>query len=149
MAGLAVGVALGVLLLSALGLFFAWRRLKQRNAEQVADSMNPETGAGGTPGTVSRHTSQMSQHGLIGKAPVLNTRNLSGGLHSTTQSAANISPGSGNRRSLGADQRLDPYSTIYANEAGNASDISLQDNADYSRKILSVRNRGPGETEDE
>lgn len=134
-AGLAVGIALGVTALASAIIFLLWRRMKKRSAEaEAAAGMTPEMAHNSPPGSVSRHTSQMSQSGLLGKAPTLNTRNLSNGTTS------NISPGSGNRRSLGADQRLDAHHPIYLNAYHNNSGVSLEDNADYSRKILSVRN---------
>ena len=135
-AGLAVGVVLGVTLLASAIIFLLWRRMKKRTAEAEATAVSPEMASNSPPGSVSRHTSQMSQSGLLGKAPTLNTRNLSNGASATS----NISPGSGNRRSLGADQRLDAHHPIYLNPYHNHSGVSLEDNADYSRKILSVRN---------
>lgn len=38
------------------------------------------------------------------------------------------------RRSLGTDQRLNPYA-IYAHEEARLSSVSLQDNQDYSRQL--------------
>lgn len=149
-AGMAVGIALGVTAVAAIIILFLWRRMKQRRAAED-EAMTPEmgTGNGSPPASVSRHTSQMSQHGLLaggGRAPRLNTRNLSNGWPgpATAQSAApTISPtgtGQSNRRSIGADQRLDAFHPIYTLEDGRHSDVSLQDNTDYTRKILAVRN---------
>lgn len=144
-AGIAVGVALGVTMIAVIILLFLWRRMKKRRAEAEAGT-GPEAvgGAGGSPNSVSRHTSQMSQSGLLSKAPRLNTRIASNGLQSSGQSGSTISPtGTTNRRSIGADQRLDAYHPIYTHENLQHSDVSLQDNMDYSRKILAVRNPGP------
>jgi hypothetical protein len=38
------------------------------------------------------------------------------------------------RRSVGTDQRLNPYA-LYMSEQGRTSNVSLQDNHDYSRQL--------------
>jgi len=81
----------------------------------------------------SRQVSQMSTAGLLGgKNPRINTS--SGFLSNDPRSPDGTNLSASDRRSVGTDQRLNPYA-LYMSEPGRASDVSLQDNHDYSRQL--------------
>jgi hypothetical protein len=133
--GIVVGVALGIGLLIGL---IVWFCVTRRHAGSTVGSTPP---FGATPGSSnpshsgipSRQVSQMSSAGLLaGKAPRIQATGygMSNGLRSTE-----ITSGfSNDRRSLGTDQRLNPYA-LFAHDEARQSNISLQDNQDYSRQL--------------
>ena len=132
--GAVVGIVVGVAI--AIGLLVAWlvwlflkRKHSRQQAVAPAPYVNDSDRSNGVP---SRQVSQMSSAGLLaGKLPRINTNSNSAGGNGR-------SPGNdlsaGDRRSLGTDQRLNPYA-IYSYEESRSSNISLQDNQDYSRQL--------------
>ena len=129
--GIVLGVALGLGLLIGLGVFF-WLRKKHRNSTR---GMSPDGSYhASSPGVApmpSRQVSQLSSSTLLGRGPMLQTKNL--GPSDTVRSAGTASSGY-DRRSLGTDQRLNP-SALYVHDEAAYSNLSLQDNHDYSRQL--------------
>lgn len=75
----------------------------------------------------------MSSAGLLaGKGPRIQTTGH--GMSNSPRSAEIISGFPNDRRSLGTDQRLNPYA-LFAHDEARQSNISLQDNQDYSRQL--------------
>ena len=142
-AGLFVGLAALIILAAAAMLFYCWRRRYHDPAMLAAGS------ADGTSPPRTRDRS-MSQLGLIGgDSAVMGERTLSrlstgtwGGV-----AASGDSPTSPDRRSSNArivDQRLDPatlWNPIHQNSS-RVSLRSLQDDRDYSRRVLRVSIKG-------
>lgn len=133
--GIVLGVVLGVIAIIAIAIWL-WLRRRRQNSQ---DSTRPEsafmarTGDSSPSNNVpSRQVSQMSSAGLLGnKAPRINTLGVPTG--GDPRSADTASSGF-DRRSLGTDQRLNPYA-LYIHDEGRVSDVSLQDNQDYSRQL--------------
>ncbi len=136
-AGIVVGVAIGLGLIIGLILWFYFKR-KHTNS-----SRGPSPAYGATYGRdqtmdpsrnlPSRQVSQMSSAGLLaGKAPRIQTSGI--GASNGPRSADTTSGFSMDRRSVGTDQRLNPHA-LYAHDEGRQSNISLQDNQDYSRQL--------------
>ncbi|ETI23213.1 hypothetical protein G647_05011 [Cladophialophora carrionii CBS 160.54] len=136
--GIVLGVALGIGILIGIAVYLWFRRRHNKLQEQRGPetAFVPRAGDGSPPNIVpSRQVSQMSTAGLLGsKAPRINTS--MGILGSDLRSAdPTISSNSASdRRSLGTDQRLNPYA-LYMSEQGRVSNVSLQDNQDYSRQL--------------
>ena len=142
-AGIVVGVAIVIGLIIGAAVFFWLRGRHRRNLEAVSEggsfssSSRPAKATGGIP---SRQVSQMSSAGLLNR-PV---RSNTGGMSSTMGGSNN---GNGtlnsdrNSTHMTVDQRLNPWA-IYSNEDSRASNVSLQDNHDYSRQ-LRVANPDP------
>jgi hypothetical protein len=148
--GVVVGVALGLGLLIGLVVWFC---LKRRHANRSINSTTPFTSTYGheetsTPsksGIPSRQVSQMSSAGLLaGKGPRILTNGH--GISNGPRSAEAPSGFSNDRRSLGTDQRLNPYA-LFAHDEARQSNLSLQDNQDYSRQ-LRVTHSHPTRVED-
>jgi hypothetical protein len=75
----------------------------------------------------------MSSAGLLAsKAPRIQTTGH--GISNGPRSTEIISGFPNDRRSLGTDQRLNPYA-LFAHDEARQSNISLQDNQDYSRQL--------------
>jgi hypothetical protein len=75
----------------------------------------------------------MSSAGLLaGKAPRIQTAGY--GIGSGPRNAETTPWFPNDRRSLGTDQRLNPYA-LFAHDEARQSDLSLQDNQDYSRQL--------------
>lgn len=75
----------------------------------------------------------MSSAGLLaGKGPRIQTTGY--GINNGPRSAETTPGVSNDRRSLGTDQRLNPYA-LFAHDEARQSNISLQDNQDYSRQL--------------
>lgn len=71
----------------------------------------------------------MSSAGLLaGKGPRIH------GMSNSPRSAEIASGFPNDRRSVGTDQRLNPYA-LFAHDEARQSNISLQDNQDYSRQL--------------
>ncbi|KAJ9612069.1 Cell wall integrity and stress response component 4 [Cladophialophora chaetospira] len=134
-AGIVVGVTVGIGSLVGVAVWL-WFRRRHRKAQE---ERGPETAfvarsGDGSPSNnlPSRQVSQMSTAGLLGaKVPHITTSGFMGN-DPRVPDAANLS--ASDRRSVGTDQRLNPYA-LYMNEPGRASDVSLQDNHDYSRQL--------------
>ena len=77
----------------------------------------------------------MSSAGLLTRP----TRTTTGGL--SEQNGAGTLNSDRNSTHMSVDQRLNPWA-IYSNEVSRASNVSLQDNQDYSRQ-LRVANPDP------
>ncbi len=135
-AGIVVGVALAVGALIGIGiwLWFRRRHKKLREEHTPETAFVPRTGDTTPSNNVpSRQVSQMSTAGLLGpKNPRINTALPVLRQNTRSPGSTNLSPS--NRHSAGTDQRLNPYA-LYMNEQAHASDVSLQDNHDYSRQL--------------
>ncbi|EXJ62930.1 hypothetical protein A1O7_03373 [Cladophialophora yegresii CBS 114405] len=136
--GIVLGVALGIGILIGIAVYLWFRRRHNRVQEQAQPeaAFVPRTGDSSPPNIVpSRQVSQMSTAGLLGsKVPRINTS--MGILGGDLRSADPVIPSAtaSDRRSLGTDQRLNPYA-LYMSEQGRVSNVSLQDNQDYSRQL--------------
>lgn len=127
-AGIAIGAAVG--LAAVLALSF-WLFLLKRKRDQSRPE-TPESGQSESPrGLPRRHASQMSQAGLIDKNPRIITTGLPNGSNANS---AGTSLSQSNRYSVGTDLRLNP-NAIYTHEESAHSNVSLQDNRDYSRQL--------------
>ena len=134
--GIVLGVALGLGILIGLGVWFWFRRRHEnqsrassQNGGYVAEDGN------GSRSTPSRQVSQMSSSGLLGKGPRIMTNGHGpSNPNNNPRSPDTVSSNGVDRRSLGTDQRLNPYA-IYAHEESRMSSVSLQDNQDYSRQL--------------
>ena len=133
--GIVLGVALGIGLLIGL---IVWFCVKRRHIDSTVGSTPPFGTTLGSSypshsGIPSRQVSQMSSAGLLaGKGPRIQA---TGHGMSNGPRSAEITLGFPNdRRSLGTDQRLNPYA-LFAHDEACQSNISLQDNQDYSRQL--------------
>jgi hypothetical protein len=81
----------------------------------------------------SRQVSQMSSAGLLanGKAPRIQTTGFGASFN---ERSANTTSSAGDRRSVLTDQRLNPLA-LYLHDDSRSSNVSLQDNQDYSRVL--------------
>lgn len=135
-AGIVLGVALGLLLVIGFAMWF-WLRRKRQNESRASSRNGPYAGEDGETSrtTPSRQVSQMSSSGLLGKGPRILTNGYgpSNGTNNP-RSPDTVSSNGVDRRSMGTDQRLNPYA-IYAHEEARVSSVSLQDNQDYSRQL--------------
>lgn len=135
--GVVFGVALGIGLLMGVGVWFC---LKRKHTKSSIGSTPPfgTYDQGGTPnpshsGIPSRQVSQMSSAGLLAsKVPRILTTGH--GMGNGPRSADTTSGFANDRRSVGTDQRLNPYA-LFAHDEACQSNISLQDNQDYSRQL--------------
>lgn len=136
-AGIVVGVAIGLAVIIGL---IVWYVLKRKHAGGSRGS-TPAFGATYTRDQTmdpsrnlpSRQVSQISSAGLLaGKAPRIQTNGF--GASNGPRSAEGSSGFSTDRRSVGTDQRLNPWA-LYAHDEARQSNISLQDNQDYSRQL--------------
>ncbi|KIX97939.1 uncharacterized protein Z520_06017 [Fonsecaea multimorphosa CBS 102226] len=138
--GIVLGVALGIGGLIGTAVYF-WFRRRHRKLQQEGGPETayvPRTGDTSPSNNVpSRQVSQLSSSGLLGtKIPRINTSGVT--LGNDLRSADTGSTGF-DRRSLGTDQRLNPYA-LYIHDESRLSNVSLQDNQDYSRQLrVSIR----------
>lgn len=149
-AGLFVGLALGILLIVAAFLFFCYRRNKRRAAHNRIDSSGSAamTAAAGGMFAGRRRSRSMSTLGLIGEkggtavntTPTLTANNFSG---LPTAEAGKSTTGVQTPGRL-IDQRLDPNQIYlrYDPDTGSSrmSVRSLRDDTDYSRRVLRLAN---------
>ncbi|KAI1386331.1 uncharacterized protein F4822DRAFT_312693 [Hypoxylon trugodes] len=124
--GAAVGVAIGVFAAVAValgaGLFFWLRRRRQGQGDAIADS--PGSHRGSSAGMMSTPTTAMA----------------------SVWDGDNTSTGRRNSRFMPHDPRMDPYAANIYSRFENKSHESintLQDNHDYSRKVLRTTNPDP------
>ncbi|KIW26949.1 uncharacterized protein PV07_06736 [Cladophialophora immunda] len=140
--GIVLGVALGIggVIGTAVYLWFRRRHKKLQQEHGSETAYLPRTGDSSPSNNVpSRQVSQLSSSGLLGsKIPRINTSGVT--LGNDLRSADTSSTGF-DRRSLGTDQRLNPYA-LYIHDESRLSNVSLQDNQDYSRQ-LRVANPDP------
>ena len=132
-AGIVVGVAIGLGAVIGGLVWFCLRRKHRRRIENMSEdgSFVAERAGGSANGNVpSRQVSQMSSAGLLNKTPRLQTNGLAAGLG---LASAGTTTSNGDRRSVATDQRLNPWA-LYQQE-DRASNVSLQDNTDYSRQL--------------
>ncbi|KAI1617593.1 cell wall integrity and stress response component [Exophiala viscosa] len=133
--GIVLGSALGVGALIGVGVWMWFRRRHRKIAEQTGPetSFVPRTGDASPSNNIpSRQVSQLSSSGLLGsKIPRINTAGMPPG--NDPRSADTTSSGF-DRRSLATDQRLNPYA-LYIHDESRLSNVSLQDNTDYSRQL--------------
>lgn len=133
-AGIVVGIVVGLGLIAGGAIWYFRRRRKTREtsfegsftAERLGDSSN--TSNNNVP---SRQVSQLSSAALLGKAPRIQTNFYPS--DNDPRSAGTTSSNNVDRRSLGTDQRLNPWA-IYSQD-DRLSSVSLQDNQDYSRQL--------------
>ncbi|KAJ3560173.1 hypothetical protein NPX13_g9397 [Xylaria arbuscula] len=125
--GAAAGVAIGVLALVAIiagVIVFFWLRRKRHRQEQL--NSRPHSGLSGSQGVMSTPTTTM--------ASIWDGENTSTGRRSS--------------RLMPHDPRMDPFTTnIYARFENKSRESinTLQDNQDYSRKVLRTTNPDPPE----
>lgn len=150
-AGIVIGCFAAVALILA-GIFLCWRRRRDQKRRASEDS-SPDSPRGAAyynsrldptqDDMIKRHNSQMSQSGLLSSGskgsarPTLNTTNLSngrGGTSPNTPSSYHLNA------SMSSHPVLDPSSigAAYLNSGFRNSNVSLNDNEDYSRKVLTV-----------
>lgn len=125
------------ILVGALVWFFCRRRRhvdeQSRTSSFIADRVGGSSSGNQSNSVPSRQVSQMSQAGLLGsKAPRIQTQGLGGGLGIDSRSPDPASS-SVDRRSVGTDQRLNPWAIYKADD--QMSSVSLQDDRDYSRQL--------------
>jgi cell wall integrity and stress response component len=134
--GIVLGVALGLGIMIGLAVWF-WLRRKHQNQSRGSSRNGGFSGedADTSRTTPSRQVSQMSSSDLLGKGPRILTNGyaLSNGFNNP-RSPDTVSSNGIDRRSMGTDQRLNPYA-LYAHEEAHLSSVSLQDNQDYSRQL--------------
>lgn len=139
-AGIVVGVAIVMGLLIGGAVFFWLRRRHRRNLDAMSEGgsfVSPSHASKSNGGIPSRQVSQMSSAGLLTKPGRMNTTG-----HSSNDDSRTLGMGSDrNSTHMTVDQRLNPWA-IYSNEVSRASNVSLQDNQDYSRQ-LRVANPDP------
>ncbi|KAI2624275.1 hypothetical protein GGR54DRAFT_638154 [Hypoxylon sp. NC1633] len=126
----AVGVAVGVLgavaIAIAAGVFFCLRRRRRQQRDAIVES--PGSHRGSSAGMMSTPTTGMA----------------------SVWDADNTSSGRRNSRLMPHDPRMDPYATNIYSRFDNKSHESvntLQDNQDYSRKVLRTTNPDPVDIE--
>lgn len=133
--GIVLGVILGIGAIIGIGVWLWFRRRRRNMADpsRPASSFIARTGDTSPSNIVpSRQVSQLSSSGLLGsKTPRINTLGMP--LGNDPRSADTSSSGF-DRRSLATDQRLNPYA-LYIHDESRLSDVSLQDNQDYSRQL--------------
>lgn len=143
-AGIVIGVAIIIGLIIGGIVFFILRKRHRRDLDAMSEGAShtsPARNGRNTGGIPSRQVSQMSSAGLLTRPTRMNT---TGGLssqgedHRSTNNTLNSDRASTH---MTVDQRLNPWA-IYSNEDSRASNVSLQDNQDYSRQ-LRVANPDP------
>lgn len=121
-AGIVIGILAVVGILAGLGIFFYLRRRKRQREEELTS--RPHSHLSGSIGVMSTPTT--------GMASVWDGENTSTGRRSS--------------RLMPHDPRMDPFATNIYSRFENKSRESintLQDNQDYSRKVLRTTNPDP------
>ena len=146
-AGIVIGVAIGIGLVIG-GIVFVWlRRRHRKNLDAISEGgsfTSPSHASKSAGGIPSRQVSQMSSAGLLTKPTRANTGGFSNGddQRSNRNGNGNATLASDRNSShMTVDQRLNPWA-IYSSEESRVSNVSLQDNHDYSRQ-LRVANPDP------
>lgn len=140
-AGIVIGVAIIIGLIIGGAVFFWLRRRHRKNLDAISEGGSygsPSHASKSNGGIPSRQVSQMSSAGLLNKPARMNTTGHSSGGDDSRNAGLNSDRGSTH---MTVDQRLNPWA-IYSNEVSRASNVSLQDNQDYSRQ-LRVANPDP------
>jgi cell wall integrity and stress response component len=131
-AGIVVGVVAGIALIATAIFFCVRRRRKQEPSPEGSFTAERMNGSSNTSNNIpSRQVSQLSSAGLLGKAPRIQTNFFPS--DPDPRSATTNSSNNADRRSVGTDQRLNPWA-LYSQDDRNSS-VSLQDNQDYSRQL--------------
>jgi hypothetical protein len=137
-AGIVVALVLGLGILIGAAVWFVMKRRRRRGEGSVEGSFSAErmggsgSGSGNTSNVVpSRQVSQLSSAGLLGRPPRIETNFYPSSNDPRSPGTTNSS--NVDRRSLGTDQRLNPWA-LYTQDDRNSS-VSLQDNQDYSRQL--------------
>jgi cell wall integrity and stress response component len=141
-AGIAVGVATIIAILAVLCLFLAWRRRQNNSLPPAVYKSDDES-----PQRYPSRTSQMSLMGTrsplaVKPLPQIVTSGLDGIPYGNGRSPEMSSPSS-KRASYPRlhDQRLDPHALFVSQDNGSRASIrSLQDEHDYSRRVLRLAN---------
>lgn len=124
MAGTFVGVGVGVVIIAGLLFFFCCRR-KRRQSQRypgIIETRSPSDG-GGSPDALKAH-----KQGFTNLVDSPGSHNRSGSMSDNDVQFVPI-----------FDQRVDP-NQFYMRWEKAGSRASLQDNEDYSRKVLRVAN---------
>ncbi|KAI1633978.1 hypothetical protein F4809DRAFT_551277 [Biscogniauxia mediterranea] len=124
--GIAVGVLAAIVILGAIGVFFWLRRRRRQRERELVESQGSHRGS--SAGMMGTPTTAM--------ASVWDGENMSTGRRSS--------------RLMPHDPRMDPYSANIYTRFDNKSRESintLQDNHDYSRKVLRTTNPDPPDRE--
>ncbi|KEF61864.1 uncharacterized protein A1O9_03435 [Exophiala aquamarina CBS 119918] len=133
--GIVLGVVLGISVFIgvAVWLWFRRRRQHREQASGTESTYTNQTGEKSPSNNIpSRQVSQLSSSGLLGtKAPRINTQGMTPG---NDPRSANTASSAFDRRSVNTDARLNPYA-LYIHDESRLSDVSLQDNQDYSRQL--------------
>ncbi|KAI9751141.1 MAG: Ribosome-releasing factor 2, mitochondrial, partial [Chaenotheca gracillima] len=144
-AGLFTGLAIIILLVAGGVLFFLWRRHRRSSGASAAGS------AGTKPSPPRSRTRSMSELGLISRnstlmgeksVPAIQTDLAAGGVGGGVSSSPTSPLDRRNSNARVIDQRLDP-GTIWNPLHDNSSRVSvrsLQDDQDYSRRVLRLAN---------
>lgn len=142
-AGIVVGVAIVIGLIIGAAVFFWLRKRHRKSLDALSEGGSytspTQTGKSGG-GIPSRQVSQMSSAGLLAKPSRSNTAGFSS-VDDQRSAKANTLGSDRNSTHMTVDQRLNPWA-IYSSEDSRASNVSLQDNQDYSRQ-LRVANPDP------
>ncbi|TGJ83311.1 hypothetical protein E0Z10_g5461 [Xylaria hypoxylon] len=121
-AGVAIGVVAIVAILAGVGAFIYLHRKKRQHEEQLTS--RPHSHLSGSQGVMSTPTTTMA----------------------SIWDGENMSTGRRNSRLMPHDPRMDPFATSMYTRFENKSRESintLQDNQDYSRKVLRTTNPDP------
>ncbi|KAJ6257500.1 Cell wall integrity and stress response component [Drechslerella dactyloides] len=135
-AGVFVGLAAAVIL--AVALVFFIRKRKNERRKSVGSSHHPEMGMSGA-GSPNLGTGSSSPNG---RPRSTSTLGLVGG-YSSSDKAPVITTGGFTETDRVTDQRLDPNQIWMRFDNDNGSRVSLrslQDNQDYSRRVLKLTN---------
>ncbi|KAF3917059.1 hypothetical protein ABW21_db0209841 [Orbilia brochopaga] len=136
-AGVFVGLAALVIIAVALVFFLRKRKINRRKS--VGSYNNPEMGMSGA-GSPNMGTGSSSPNG---RPRSTSTLGLVGGYTNTTDKAPVITTGGFTETDRVTDQRLDPNQIWMRFDNDNGSRVSLrslQDNQDYSRRVLKLAN---------
>ncbi|KAK5077230.1 Cell wall integrity and stress response component 4 [Lithohypha guttulata] len=132
-AGIVVGVAIIIGLAIGAIVFFILRRRHRKDLDAISEGASvtsPSHASKSNGGIPSRQISQMSSAGLLTRT----ARPDTGGFSQPETSAHNLTTSDRASTHMTVDQRLNPWA-IYSNEPSRVSNVSLQDNQDYSRQL--------------
>lgn len=135
-AGIVIGVAIGIGLIIGGVVFLCLRRRHRKNLDAISEGgsfTSPSHASKSAGGIPSRQVSQMSSAGLLTKPTRVNTSGFSNGDDQRSNGNGTLASDR-NSTHMTVDQRLNPWA-IYSSEESRVSNVSLQDNQDYSRQL--------------